>query len=117
MVDESQLPISKLVSTCNNTLALHDNTKSYAKKLLTYGPLTEEECEKIFDTQKITKNFMHISNSCRERIFAHFFHRLGDNFKKPYLEIKIVDTLKVILEPCIETLSHLHDSFSRKIWK
>ncbi|CAD8207552.1 unnamed protein product [Paramecium octaurelia] len=117
IIDEHQLPVSKLVAICNNTLALHDNTKQYAKRLQSIGNLTDEEVEKVFDGQKITKNFVQIANNCRERIFVFYFSRVGTHFKKPYLEFKIIDTLKSIIEPATETLSQLHDSFNRKLWK
>ncbi|CAD8118152.1 unnamed protein product [Paramecium sonneborni] len=117
IIDEYQLNISKLVAICNNTLALHDNTKQYSKRLQSFGNLSDEEIEKIFDGQKITKNFVQIATNCRERIFISYFSRVGTHFKKSYLEIKIIDTLKCIIEPATEALSQLHDSFSRKLWK
>ncbi|CAD8111062.1 unnamed protein product [Paramecium primaurelia] len=117
IIDEYQLSVSKLVAICNNTLSLHDNTKQFAKRLQSFGNLNDEEIEKVFDGQKITKNFVQIATNCRERIFIIYFNRVGTYFKKSYLEIKIIDTLKSIIEPATQTLSQLHDSFSRKLWK
>ncbi|CAK57824.1 unnamed protein product (macronuclear) [Paramecium tetraurelia] len=117
IIDEYQLSVAKFVAICNNTLALHDNTKQYSKRLQSFGNLSDEEVEKVFDGQKITKNFVQIASNCRERIFIFYFSRVGTHFKKPYLEIKIIDTLKSIIEPATEALSQLHDSFSRKLWK
>ncbi|CAD8175519.1 unnamed protein product [Paramecium pentaurelia] len=117
MIDEIQLSTPKLIAICNNTLALHDNTKNYSKVLQQVGNLNEEETEKVFDCQKITKNFVQIANSCRDKIFFFYFNRVGQYFKKSFLELQIIDILKSIIEPATETLSQLHDSFSRKLWK
>ncbi|CAD8107610.1 unnamed protein product [Paramecium sonneborni] len=117
MIDEIQLQIPKLIAICNNTLALHDNTKNYSKILQQGGNLNEEEIDKIFDSQKITKNFVQIANTCRDKIFYFYFSRIGMHFKKSFLELQIIDILKIIIEPATETLYQLHDSFSRKLWK
>ena len=45
------------------------------------------------------------------------FRDVSKPFKKFYLELHIIDTLKLLIEPAVEPMSHLHDSFSRKVWK
>ncbi|CAD8108104.1 unnamed protein product [Paramecium sonneborni] len=117
MIDEIQFSTSKLIAICNNTLSLHDNTKNYCKVLQQIGNLNQEETDKLFDSQKITKNFVQIANICRDKIFYFYFNNVGMHFKKFYLELQIIDILKIIIEPATETLFQLHDSFSRKLWK
>lgn len=101
---------------CNNTITFSNLIKEYYDKLQKVCNLKPEECEKNFDSGTLLKNFVSISNNAKNHVFYNLFSELNQSFKTFFINVnleKIFEDFKTHQE----TISLLHESFSRKLWK
>ena len=75
-----------------------------------------EECDKNLDSQTLLKNFVTISSTAKTHVFYNLFSSLNQQFKIFFTKIDLEKIFKEFQNQK-ETISLLHESFSRKLWK
>lgn len=116
--DDSVLKINQLIAFCNNAIQFTKLIASYNERLNQECGLSEAECERFFDADKLKQSIIQLADTIYREIFTSIFSKIGASFaKKFFLDLNIEDILQDIVTKSHPIIKQLHDRFAKKIWK